>query len=62
MQRTKRSRAWGWVDDDNPEGSVGESARTVIDRDEDPGYTGLLDQHGIPIRRPREKIKFGFVP
>lgn len=60
MQRTKRSRAWGGFDDENWwYESQPEIARIVIDRDEDPGYTGLLDQYGTPILRPREKIKFG---
>lgn len=37
------------------------STRTVIMDDDEPERTGLLDQHGTPIYRVRERIPFGFV-
>jgi hypothetical protein len=46
-------------DDD---GTATATAEEIIEAEEKPQPTGLLDAEGRPLYRVRERIKFGFVP
>lgn len=49
------------ADWDEPPDVEAVSTRTVLVDDDAPIKTGLLDHHGTPLYRIREKIRFGFV-
>ena len=64
MPRYITRRAW-WDDEDgsNPGFSAIElRGMQIAVEDDQPEKTGLLDQHGDPLYRVRERIKTGFVP
>jgi hypothetical protein len=53
----RKPRAY-WIGEDDDDGQS-MTASEIIEGDEDTD-TGLIDQHGNPIRRPSRRIKFGF--
>ena len=53
IRYTTRPRA-AWDDE------VSETARQLIEQEDAPEKTGLLDQHGRPLYRVRESVPFGF--
>ncbi len=53
-QRPKAYESW----EDQPPIAA---ASTVYEQDDRPEETGLVDAHGVPLYRVRDKIKMGFL-
>ena len=60
MRAQRRNQRSEFYDDE--EIGCGETARTVFESEQHPyEYLPILDQYGEQIKRPRERVPFGFV-